>query len=246
MNKKLQKDITAYKAAIFIGIILVCVIGIGSIGFFLMDNLSFMSTTIETPIPIEKIIEMTFSASGMQTAAAYSPTSPPTATLAPAITLLPTITLEPTMTFQLIPTLMLPTSTPTVRSGTDCNPGDQLPYVYSPDRLVVLSACIHVTGVIKEVRYEDDGDLHILLKLDRDFQHYLKPSNPGNTYLVVEPVCVNKPTQPNAIKACALDPNPLKNLPKVGDHVWMEGRYVTDTFHNGWAEIHPLGSWGYH
>jgi len=31
----------------------------------------------------------------------------------------------------------------------------------------------------------------------------------------------------------------------VGDRVWMEGRYVFDTDHGGWAELHPLYRWAY-
>jgi hypothetical protein len=199
----------------------------------------------ETSIPMDRVIEMTFSAAGTQTAVSYSST-PPTATFPATTTLLPTITFEPTMTFQVIPSLLPPTGTFTITpTGTPCNTGDQQPYVYSPDRLIVLADCIHVTGIIDEIENAADGDLHILLRLDREYQHYLKPANPGDKYLVVEPICVNKPIQPNAIKACALNPNPIRNLPKVRDHVWMEGRYVTDTFHNNWAEIHPLGAWGY-
>jgi len=30
----------------------------------------------------------------------------------------------------------------------------------------------------------------------------------------------------------------------VGAHVWMEGRYVADSEHGGWAELHPLHRWG--
>jgi len=33
-------------------------------------------------------------------------------------------------------------------------------------------------------------------------------------------------------------------LPSVGMHVWMEGRYVLDLDHGGWAELHPLYRWG--
>jgi hypothetical protein len=31
----------------------------------------------------------------------------------------------------------------------------------------------------------------------------------------------------------------------VGDKVWMEGRYVFDLDHSGWAELHPLYRWAY-
>jgi len=51
--------------------------------------LSPVAPTSETPIPIEKIIEMTFSAAGAQTAASYSPTPLPILTLALTSTFTP-------------------------------------------------------------------------------------------------------------------------------------------------------------
>ena len=142
--------------------------------------------------------------------------------------------------------VVLPTS-PVIAGNTpaECDPGDQIPYVYSPDRLKVISACIHVSGYVDDVRKEADGDLHILLRLDSEYTDLLKPAN-ANEFgdLVVEPVCVNTPAQADAIDACKNDPDPLQTLPVKGQYIWMEGRYVTDSDHGGWAEIHPLGRWG--
>jgi len=62
---------------------------------------------------------------------------------------------------------------------------------------------------------------------------------------VVEPVCVKAVTQPDAEASCAADPDPLAPpFPGVGERVWMEGRYVFDLDHGGWAELHPLYRWG--
>ena len=139
----------------------------------------------------------------------------------------------------------LETDTPIIPVTGNCDPGDQVPYVYSPDRLKVLADCIHVTGIVEEMRKEADGDLHILLKLDPQYTYLLTPANTNERGdLVVAPICVNKPTQADAIEPCSGDPDPLNNLPSIGQHVWMEGRYVTDSDHGGWAEIHPLGRWG--
>jgi hypothetical protein len=111
--------------------------------------------------------------------------------------------------------------------------------------LTVLSDCIHVSGIVEEIRNETDGDLHILLKLDAAYTSLLTPANSKELGdLVVEPVCVKTPTQADAISPCSQDSNPLTVLPAVGDHVWMEGRYVLDKDHDGWAEIHPLARWG--
>jgi hypothetical protein len=140
------------------------------------------------------------------------------------------------------------TSTPrsTPKPAT-CRPTDQDKYVYNPARLAVKAACIHVTGVIEAVRKEADGDLHLLLALDPAYTHLLTPANQGVELgdLVIEPVCVRSVTQADAIDICAADPDPLSPpFPVVGERVWMEGRYVFDLQHGGWAELHPLYRWG--
>ena len=97
------------------------------------------------------------------------------------------------------------------------------------------------------VRTEADGDLHILVALDPAFVHLLTPANQGEELgdLVVEPVCVGVVSQTDAIATCAADPDPLATPPTtLGAHVWLEGRYVLDLQHGGWAELHPLYRWG--
>ena len=39
-------------------------------------------------------------------------------------------------------------------------------YVYNPDRLQIIDQCKTVTGVIEESSADEDGDQHMLLKLD--------------------------------------------------------------------------------
>lgn len=132
---------------------------------------------------------------------------------------------------------------------SSCQPTDQDQYVYNPDRLQVQAACIAVTGTIDFMRAEPDGDWHIGLKLDSQYANFVNSCNStcanGAEHgdLVVEPVCVLSVTQADAISTCAKDPDPLTSLPQVGDHVWMQGRYVLDTTH-GWTELHPLYRWG--
>ncbi len=129
---------------------------------------------------------------------------------------------------------------------TACTPTDQDKYVYHPSRLVVRAACIHVTGTVKAVHRETDGDLHILLALDPAYVNVLTPANQGVALgdLVVEPVCVRSVVQADALATCARDPDPIADpFPVVGEAVWMEGRYVLDLEHAGWAELHPLYRW---
>jgi hypothetical protein len=128
-----------------------------------------------------------------------------------------------------------------------CLPTDQDRYVYHPARLTVKSACRRVSGVIDAIRREADGDLHMLLLLDASYRHLLQPANAGEELgdLVVEPICVHAVSQVDAVAPCAADPDPLQNLPHTGMRVWMEGRYVFDLDHGGWAELHPLYRWGW-
>ena len=96
------------------------------------------------------------------------------------------------------------------------------------------------------IRQEADGDLHMGLALDPAFAHLIVAANQGTERgdLVIEPVCELHVTQADAIATCAADPDPLRNLPGPGSHVWMEGRYVADLQHGGWRELHPLYRWG--
>ncbi|HEV2461629.1 MAG TPA: hypothetical protein VGS80_25010 [Ktedonobacterales bacterium] len=126
-----------------------------------------------------------------------------------------------------------------------CAPTNQDQYVYHPVRLRILQSCIRVSGVVRASRLENDGDMHLQLELDPAYQHLLEPANnleQGD--MVIEPVCVGMPLQPDALDACAADGHPLASLPAIGQHVWMEGRYVLDLEHGSWAELHPLYRWG--
>jgi hypothetical protein len=113
-------------------------------------------------------------------------------------------------------------------------------HVYSPSRLQVVNRCVAATGVIQESNVDEDGDQHLLLKLDPGQDHLLVKRNlkkkGGN--LVVEIVCANPTTQKKPKKACAGYRNSVP-VPAVGAHVKVTGTYVIDS-HNGWAELHPV------
>ena len=127
-----------------------------------------------------------------------------------------------------------------------CQLTDQDQFVYRPDRLQFVAACVRITGTVVSSSGEADGDVHINVRLDPQFVSLLTAQNAeedGN--LIVEPVCQFPPLQAEAIHTCATDVDPLAGpLPKVGDHVFMEGRYVLDLQHGGWSELHPLYRWG--
>ena len=131
-------------------------------------------------------------------------------------------------------------------TGATCQPTDQDQYVYHPARLTVITPCIRVTGTIAAIRKEADGDRHILVTLDPQYSALLRPANINELGdLVVEPVCVGSVSQTDAIGVCGADHDPLDiSGLTVGAHLWFEGRYVLDTSHGGWAEIHPLARYG--
>lgn len=147
-----------------------------------------------------------------------------------------------------------PTATPTVApaSGTPgpsaaCVPTDQDAFVYNPARLKVLAPCVYATGTVAAVRTEADGDYHVLVALDPPYASLVNAANSGIELgdLVVEPVCEHAVTQTDAIATCAGDHDPIAIAGlATGIHVWLQGRYVTDSDHGGWAEFHPLYAWG--
>ena len=113
-------------------------------------------------------------------------------------------------------------------------------YVYNRKRLQVTDICKTVTGVIEESSTNEDGDHHMLLKLDAGQEELLTKTNRKKKqgYLVIEAVCANKTTLGKVGNTCNGYINKIQ-IPKLGEHVKVTGSLVVDT-HNGWAEIHPI------
>jgi hypothetical protein len=136
-----------------------------------------------------------------------------------------------------------PITTSTV--STSSNECDQTlwNHVYNPTRLQVVDNCKSVTGIIESKRVEKDGDFHIRVKLDPPFSNMINSANIRNQFgdLVVEPICVNKVTQADAISACQNFHQNI-SIPPIGSHVKITGSYVLDKEHGSWAEIHPVTS----
>jgi len=114
-------------------------------------------------------------------------------------------------------------------------------HVYNPTRLQIVDRCKTVTGSIESIRVEQDGDFHIRLRVDPQFAGMINTANVNGQFgdLVLEPICENPVTQPDAIRACANFHQNI-NIPPVGTHVTVAGSYVHDLEHGGWAEIHPV------
>jgi len=115
-------------------------------------------------------------------------------------------------------------------------------HVYHKYRLDVIEECKTVTGTIEKIKPEEDGDLHILLKLDKGQDGLLAEGNYKIQHgdLVIEPICVAQAIQKDAIGPCSDYINNVK-IPYIGDHVRVTGSFVFDKEH-GWNEIHPITS----
>ena len=113
-------------------------------------------------------------------------------------------------------------------------------YVYNRERLQVIDKCKTVTGIIEESSADEDGDQHMLLKLDNGQEELLTKKNTKKKQgdLVIEAVCANKTTLGKVGNTCNGYINKIQ-IPKLGEHVKVTGSLVIDS-HNGWAEIHPI------
>ena len=113
----------------------------------------------------------------------------------------------------------------------------------------IMRACegsVTVTGVIFFDGFEKDGDRHLRLKPDPEYESLLVEANISVQHggLVVEPMCAKAPTQRDTIQegVCVqfsqrlYDPATMKNT-----HVSVTGAFVydTETGHH-WNEIHPV------
>jgi hypothetical protein len=115
-------------------------------------------------------------------------------------------------------------------------------HVYRKARLHVVESCIAVTGVVRHIKREADGDDHIQLAVDSEFSKLLNERNKtaqGNT-LILEPVCQWPPTISDSHVACRDFHSPI-SVPKAGEKIRVVGSYVLDT-EGGWMEIHPVSS----
>jgi hypothetical protein len=113
-------------------------------------------------------------------------------------------------------------------------------YVYNPGRLEVIDKCKTVTGIIEESNADEDGDQHMLLRLDNGQEGLLTKKNIKKKQgdLVIEAVCANKTTLKKVGNTCEGYINKIQ-IPNLGDHVQATGSLVIDS-HNGWEEIHPI------
>jgi hypothetical protein len=128
--------------------------------------------------------------------------------------------------------------------STGCRSGPPEAGVHNPDRLQILDPCKHAEGVVVDVAHEDDGDYHIWFKADPGYDYLLNPNNhfQARPAMLAEitPDCPSSTNPPDA-QSAARCPKTSLPIPKLGDHVAIDGPWVLDTDH-GWQEIHPVDS----
>ena len=127
-----------------------------------------------------------------------------------------------------------------------CRSGDPLANVYHPARLRVVDACATVSGTVRSVRAEDDGDVHFDLEVQSDLVNEFNVAD-QHGWLVAEIVPADRPgctpgTPPQASHDTydyGICTGADIAEPSVGDVVTVTGPYVVDE-HHGWMEIHPV------
>jgi hypothetical protein len=128
--------------------------------------------------------------------------------------------------------------------STGCRSGPPEAGVHNPDRLQILDPCKHAEGVVVDVAHEDDGDYHIWFKADPGYDYLLNPNNhfQARPAMLAEitPECPPSTNPPDA-QSAARCPKTSLPIPKLGDHVAIDGPWVLDTDH-GWQEVHPVES----
>jgi hypothetical protein len=137
-----------------------------------------------------------------------------------------------------------------------CKAGPPLAGVYLPFRLHLKRGCVTVSGTVDCVHHEDDGDIHIGLRVDAAYRRLLTRANgyihcPGHSgpHLVVE-IIPQHGHLPFPTNSATLGGFITPAGPTVGEHVTVTGPYVWDSniLHDlifpgknvaNWAEIHP-------
>jgi len=133
-------------------------------------------------------------------------------------------------------------TTPTPMLPNGCRAGAPLAHVYTPDRLKVLDPCKHAEGVVVDVAAEEDGDYHIWFRPDPAYAYLMNREDhfQGRPAMLAEivPDCTGEPADEVQAAKC---PKTDIAIPKLGDHVGINGPWVFDSNH-GWNEIHPVDS----
>src|SRR5712692_9960704 len=122
-------------------------------------------------------------------------------------------------------------------SSSGCSdPASISSHVYNSYRLQIVKSCTTASGTVDTVIEESDGDVHLRTNLDQAYSNLTNSGNDQYQYgdLAVEIICVNPPSQTDAIPSCQNYTNQIQ-VPSAGQHIVITGPYVLDTDHYNWA-----------
>lgn len=132
-------------------------------------------------------------------------------------------------------------ASPSPAATSGCRTGPPEAGVHNPDRLQVLDPCKHAAGTLVDVAHEDDGDYHLWFTPDPAYTYLMNPEN----HFEARPAMLAEITpdcgaaNPADARTAARCPPSNLPIPRIGQHVSIDGPWVLDTDH-GWREIHPV------
>jgi hypothetical protein len=101
---------------------------------------------------------------------------------------------------------------------------DPMAHVPHPTRFVVLARCATVSGTVRHVsRDPADGELNMLVEVDRPYVRFLRQDNHGVLRTTAVPVDV-----------------PSLQVPKAGQHATFHGAWVLDRNQRNLPAMHPV------
>jgi hypothetical protein len=119
-----------------------------------------------------------------------------------------------------------PAGAPAWQTGATACRDDPMVGVPHPTRYVVVANCSAVSGRVRQVRRDPaDGELNLLIAVDRRYARFLPSTDKGVLRAAVVPPDVPKVT-----------------VPRVGQHATFYGAWVRDRNQHNQVALHPV--WG--
>jgi hypothetical protein len=117
-----------------------------------------------------------------------------------------------------------PTEAPAWQPGAVACREEPMVGVPHPTRFLVIAACSTVSGTVRQVRRDPaDGELNMLIAVDRSYERFLPATNQGVLRAAVVPRDV-----------------PKLRVPRVGQHATFYGAWVLDRNQRNQAAMHPI------
>ena len=117
-----------------------------------------------------------------------------------------------------------PATAPAWPTGAVACREDPMQGVPHPTRFLVVAACSTVSGTVRQARRDPaDGELNLVIAVDRSYERFLPSANDG------------------VLHAAAVPPDiPKVQVPRVGQHATFYGAWVLDRNQRNRASLHPV------